>query len=404
MTKFSFPEDFLWGSAVSAHQTEGQNTNNDWWAFEHSDQREAQLKKQGKDPADYYSGEACDFYHRYKEDFTLAKNMGHNTIRLGVEWSRIEPTEGNYDQEVLEHYKKMLQAAQASGLKIFLTLHHYTLPIWFSNKGGFLESKNIDDFVRYSTVVAQHLGQWVDFWITINEPEVYTPFSYILGTYPPGHHSVWQGRRVAHNLISAHKRASLELRALTNKPVSMAFQLSDIQPSSFFSKPLIRVVNYFLNDYFISRTINDCDFIGVNYYFHHHIGWLGERRMSKSQHEKTDLNWGIHPEGLERLLMRLHHKYHKPMYITENGIADAKDKKRESFIKSHLKHIHHAMDQGADVRGYLYWSLLDNFEWLYGYGPRFGLVEIDREHDLKRTVRPSALAYAEICKTNSLEI
>ncbi len=404
MQTFKFPEGFLWGGAISSHQTEGKNTNNDWWAFEHSQKREQRLLKEGKDPAEYYSGQACDFYNRYDEDFGLAQQLNHNAIRFGVEWARIEPFEGEFDEQVIEHYKKMLEAAKARNLKIFLTLHHYTIPAWFAKKGGFAKKQNVDDFLRYTTVVAQRLGKYVDFWLTINEPNVYSIFSYILGSYPPNHRSLPEARRVAHNIIRAHNRASVELKSLTGKPVSMAFQLSDIQPKSIFSRPIMGVINYFINDYFLNGCVGHCDFIGVNYYFHHHVGWLGERKMSKSEHEKSDLDWGIHPEGLERVLMRLHQKYHKPMYITENGIADAADAKREKFIKNHLLHTYHAIERGADVRGYLYWALIDNFEWLYGFGPRFGLVEIDYQDGLKRRVRDSAMKFAEICKTNSLSL
>lgn len=403
MPTLKFPQGFLWGAAGSCHQTEGNNTNSDWWVFEHSKKRESDLLKQGKNPADYYSGQACDFYNRYEEDFDLAKQLNHNAIRIGVEWARIEPKEGEFNQDTIEHYKKMLAAAKARNLKIFLTLHHYTLPIWFAEKGGFEKKENIDFFIRYVTEVANSLGEYVDFWITINEPRVYTYFSYISGAFPPNRKSFWQARQVASNIIVGHNRASVILRSITGKPVSMAFQLNDIQPNSFWSRPLISIINYFVNDYFLSRTQKFCDFIGVNYYYHNHIGWFGVRKHSQSDHEQSDLASGIHPEGLEKVLLKLHKKYHKPMYITENGLADAGDAKREKFIKYHLAHAHKAIEQGADVRGYLHWSLLDNFEWLYGFGPRFGLIEIDYENNLKRAVRSSAIVYGEICKNNSLE-
>jgi beta-glucosidase len=156
------------------------------------------------------------------------------------------------------------------------------------------------------------------------------------------------------------------------------------------------------NEYILRRTVKTCDYIGVNYYNHFHIGILGRRKTSHSKHETTDMGWSIHPEGLERVLLYVQ-KFGKPIYITENGLADAKDEKREKFIKDHLFYVHQAMQKGADVRGYLYWSLTDNFEWQHGFWPRFGLVEIDRESLLKRKVRYSALKYAEICKNNFFE-
>jgi beta-glucosidase len=182
----------------------------------------------------------------------------------------------------------------------------------------------------------------------------------------------------------------------------MAYHLSDLQPWGLLGGLASGVAHYFANEYILSRTIQQCDFIGVNYYFHHHIGLLGARRRSHSNHDVTDMGFGIHPEGLRRVLLNLK-KYNKPVYITENGLADAKDTKREKFIKDHLYNIYLAIEQGVDVRGYLHWSLLDNFEWGYGFVPKFGLVEIDREDLLRRKVRYSALSYAKICKNNYLE-
>jgi beta-glucosidase len=397
-----FPNGFLWGAAGSAYQTEGNNTNSDWWAFEYSQKREDQLKARGKNLGDYRSGIACDSYNRFDEDFTLAQHLNQNATRIGIEWARIEPEEGRFSEKELAHYEKVLQSAKFHGLQTFVTLHHYTLPKWLAEKGGFLNPATVDLFVKYATVVAERLGQYADFWLTINEPEVYSTHSYLLGRYPPRLKSLRKTMTVVNHLITAHNRAAKILKLKTGKPVSMAYQLSDLEPAGFFGHITHFLAEYLANEYILNRTVGTCDFIGVNYYVHHHVGFLGFRKHSHSQHEENDLGWGIHPEGLERLLVRLK-KYNKPIYVTENGIADAKDTKREKFIKDHLYYIHRATQQGADVKGYLYWSLIDNFEWLHGFWPRFGLIEIDRNDLLRRKVRYSATKYAEICKNNQFE-
>ncbi|MBL8030305.1 MAG: glycoside hydrolase family 1 protein [Candidatus Doudnabacteria bacterium] len=401
MQKLKFPQGFLWGTANSAYQTEGGNIYSDWYKWEKSLGRQGVLESAGKKPEDFMSGQACDFYNRYEEDFALAKSLNHNSIRIGIEWARVEPKEGEFDQHVLDHYEKMLQSARFNGLKVFLTLHHYTNPVWFAEKRAFEKKENIQFFLRYVEVIAKRFGEEVDFWLTFNEPEVYVSFSYFLGLYPPQEKSFFKSFRVLQNLISAHNRSYKILRMHSQKPVSMAFHLSDIQAVNIFSEPITYLAHYLANEYILNRTIDFCDFVGVNYYFHHHVGWLGKRRKSHSGHEQTDLGWGIHPEGLERVLLSLK-KYKKPVYITENGIADRHDKKREKFIKDHLYFVHKAIKQGVNVKGYLYWSLTDNFEWLMGFGPRFGLVEIDREGLLKRKVRYSALKFGEICGSNEM--
>lgn len=397
-----FPKGFLWGAATSAYQTEGNNSNSDWWPWEYSLQRAEELTKAGKDPKDYLSGIACDFYNRYDEDFALAEHLNHSAIRFGIEWSRIEPREGEYREEVLDHYEKMLQSAKFHGLQVFLTLHHFTVPFWFLKKGGFTKKQNVQIFLKYVEVVAKRLGQYVDFWITINEPEVYATHAYFFGKFPPEQKSFITCVKVVNNLITAHNQASRILKFETGKPVSIAYHLNDFQPVGWISELNTVIAHYLSNEYILNRTIEHCDFIGVNYYNHHHVGLFGFRSHSHTGHDVTDQGWSIHPEGIERVLLNLK-KYNKPVYVTENGLSDKKDTKREKYIKDHLFFVHKAIEKGVDIRGYLYWSLTDNFEWHEGFGPRFGLIEIDREDFLRRKVRFSATKFAEICKSNQME-
>lgn len=397
-----FPNGFLWGAGGSAYQTEGNNTNADWWAWENSLGRENFVKTRKHDPEQYKSGIACDFYNRYDEDFALAQHLNHNVTRIGLEWSRIQPKEGIFDEKALDHYEKILQSAKFHGLSVFLTLHHFTNPIWFAKKGAFTKKENLPYFTNFVQRVAERLGEYVDFWVTVNEPEVYSTYSYLLGIFPPNKKSIFLTIKVVNNLISAHNQASEILRFKTGKPVGLAYHLADIVPIGLFGGLVKRLAHFFANVFIVTRTIGACDYIGVNYYNHHHIGVFGPRRHSGSKHKISDLGWGIHPEGLERVLLFLK-TLKKPIYITENGLADAKDEKREKFIKDHLYYTHSAIAGGADVRGYIYWSMMDNFEWQHGFWPRFGLVEIDREDFLRRKVRYSATKFAEICKNNYLE-
>ena len=392
----------MWGAAISAYQTEGNNANADWWAWERSLRRQEALRARGRNPDRYASGIACDFYNRFEEDFALAEHLGHNTIRLGIEWSRVQPKEGIYDEKALDHYEKMLRSAKAHGLAVFLTLHHFTSPQWFAEKGGFTKSSNLKYFLDFCEKAAARLGDYADFWLTFNEPEIYATHSYLLGIFPPQKKNLWQTFLVIKNIIAAHKAAAKKIKFFTAKPVSMAFHLSDLQPYGIFGGLAQFVAHYLANEYVLKRTAKYCDYIGVNYYNHFHVSLAGRRKSSHGHHEVTDMGWGIHPEGLERVLINLK-KFNKPIYITENGLADAKDEKRDKFIKDHLYYTHRAIQKGAAVRGYLHWSLLDNFEWQHGFWPRFGLVEIDRDDLLRRKVRLSAVKYAEICKTNQME-
>ena len=392
----------MWGAAGSPHQTEGNNTNSDWWAWEHSQGRMNALKKEGKNPESYFSGIACDSYNRFEEDFSLAEHLNHNAARFGVEWARVEPKQGEYSEAALDHYEKVLQSAKAHGLQTFVTLHHFSSPMWFMKLGGFEKRENVDLFVKYAQKVAERLGQYVDFWITINEPIIYSSHSYYFRKYPPCKKSFLATYRVTQNLISAHNKTFAKLHSVSNTPVSVCNQLPNIEAMGFISRPLRFIAKYLATEYIITRTINQCDFIAVNYYVRKRVGWFGIVKSKYKEEEISDLGWHLYPSGLEKVLLDLK-KYNKPVYITENGLADAQDNRREKYIKDHLFYVHKAIEQGVDVRGYLYWSLIDNFEWDEGFGPRFGLVEIDRENLLRRKVRFSATKYAEICRNNQME-
>jgi beta-glucosidase len=385
-----FPEGFLWGSSVSSYQTEGGIDNCDWSHF-------------------FPAGKACDHYNRYEDDFDLIRMLNQNAFRFSLEWSRIEPREGEFDQKELDHYKKVLMALRERGIKSFVTLNHWTLPVWFMEKGGWLNSKSPDYFSNYVKKAAKELGRCVDFWITFNEPMIYTGHSYVKGEWPPQNKSLLRGYKVLKRLGKAHKESYRIIHSFNNKAkVSIAksnifFEAYDNKKINRF---LVKIADCFWNDYFLNYIKEEIDFIGLNYYFHRKLRFSFSKPGNWLDHNEnkivSDLAWEIYPEGIYHVLKSLA-RFKKPIYITENGLADANDSLRENFIRDHLLMIHRATREGVDVRGYLHWSLMDNLEWDKGFRPKFGLVEIDYE-TMARIPRSSAFFYANICKNNSLEI
>ena len=369
---------FLYGACTSAHQVEGNSVNNNWWQWEQS--RLPQFR----------SGIACDHWNRYEEDIALAHKLGHTAHRLSIEWSKIEPVEGKFDISAIRHYRAVLMELKKYNMKSFVTLHHFTNPLWLEKQGGWESPQTAERFARYVTYCAQHLGDLVDFWVTINEPMVYAVQSYYKAVWPPQKNNLFTMLGVMHNLSKGHLRAYRILHRITpDTPVGLANSLVAYvpeHPERVMSKLKARVSNWFFNHRFFSLIKNKQDFLGVNYYFTNH--------SYESHAVRSDLGWIVSPEGFTNVLLDMR-RYKKPMYITENGIADAHDVNRAEFIRSHLRAIETAQKQGADVRGYLHWSLIDNFEWADGFTPRFGLIAIDYRTQ-ERTIRASAWVYKAI--------
>ncbi|OGI25636.1 MAG: hypothetical protein A3J76_05855 [Candidatus Moranbacteria bacterium RBG_13_45_13] len=411
-----FPDGFLWGAAISAHQVEG-GTKNDWTEWEKKNAKrlaeEAKTKwaewQQKKfpemfDPKNYISGRACDHYNLYEEDLNIAKSLGLNAFRISIEWSRIEPEEGKFDELEIKHYRKVLQAVRSHSIEPFVCLWHWTNPLWLAKKGGPASCKFPFYFTRYSEYVADNLGKHINFWITLNEPTSVIANSFTKGIWPPQKKNPLTVLKVYKNLSKAHNKSYEKIHKIFPKSkVGFANIIPYLEPNnrdSFLDSIVTRIFRYFSIDKFWNLTNGRNDFLAVQYYFHNLIKFPGVR---KNKNEAvSDLGWEIYPEGIYHILKDLK-KYNLPIYITENGLADAEDKKREKFIKDHLRWVHKAIKEGADVRGYFHWSLLDNFEWDKGFWPRFGLVEVDYKTQ-KRKIRPSAWEYAKICRNNSLEI
>lgn len=399
MRKLEFPKDFLWGTATAAHQVEGNNIHSDWWVWEQSGG--------GAEP----SGRASNQYELYKEDFQLAKSLNNNAHRLSLEWARLEPEKGKFSLKEVAHYRDVLKTLKDLGLVTFVTLHHFTNPQWFAKLGGFSRRKNLAHFENYVKFCAKNFGELADFWLIINEPNVYVALAYLRGLWPPQKKSLLLGSRVFLNLARAHRRAYKILhRELPTCQVSSAINLSAFQPKSknILNSLFCKIIKFIGDDLFLFLTRKSYDFIGINYYFSKKVSLTISKLFPKPQEMeeilldgRSDLGWGIYPRGIYEVIMDSARRLKKPIYITENGIADEADAKRGKFIVEHLKWVHKAIEDGADVRGYFYWSLIDNFEWAFGFKPRFGLFEVDYK-TWERKPRKSASLYAEICKNNSL--
>ena len=409
----NFPKNFLWGAATSAHQVEGGN-HNDWseWELKNAKRltREAESRfgrfpswpeigEQAAKSENYISGIACDHYHRFREDFDIAKELGHNAHRFSIEWSRIEPEEGKFNEKEIEHYREVIQALRERGMEPFVTLWHWTVPVWFQAKGGWLQPRAGRYFGRFVERMAEEFGSQVKFWCTLNEPMVFLSYGYGVGIRPPQHRSVWQTIKVFHRLAAGHRRAYriLHQAAELNKwkcAVGIAkhnkwFVAADRTLKNRF---IAAVIRFLWNDAFMLYIRMCQDYAGLNYYNKNVInfGW--------SRPRKGVYNPETSAEGLYQSIKDLT-RYGKPIYILENGVDDPKDSIRPQFIKDHIAAMRKAMQEGADVCGYFHWSLVDNFEWESGFWPRFGLVEVDRK-TLERHIRPSAWEYKKIIDAN----
>lgn len=373
-----FPKGFLWGAATSSYQVEGRIENNDW----------AQAGREGRVPE---AGLACDHFNRYEEDFDLAKSLGHTAHRFSIEWARVEPEEGVFNEEALEHYRMVARALRARGMEPFVTLWHFTLPQWFADSGGFKRKDAAEIFARYATKVAGALNEEVRFITTMNEPMVWVSGGNVDGRWPPFEKNPLNFFILGTLLAQVHQHTYRTLKA-TFPELHVGLTKHMIA----FSGPLLALPRWLWDGRFLRAIQNEVDFIGVNNYFHvRPFGFL------EPHPRYSDLGWELSPRGLYECLKRLK-TYGVPVYVTEHGLADAKDQHRAWFIEESLKGVHQAIEEGIDVRGYMHWSLLDNFEWADGFSPRFGLVEVRYDEGRKRVVRESANVYADIIKNNGL--
>jgi beta-glucosidase len=378
--KKEFPDNFLWGSAVSAYQVEGGIEKSDW-------------------STRFPAGKATDHYQRYQEDFNLLQEMNQKAFRFSIEWSRIEPKQGEFNQEEIDYYREYLVSLKKRGVKTMVTLHHFTNPQWFFDKNSWADSRNIIFFVRFAQRILDEYQDLVDYWVTINEPLIYSSKSFLRNEWPSPVKGFWVFFSSLKNQIKAHQEVYRVFHQ-RNVQVGLVKNNQYFEPArnNLLDKMVCSFMRFFCNRYFLNKIRKSLDFIGLNYYFSHKVKfpWIFE----KEKCEVSDLGWVINPQGIYHVLVELK-RYNLPIYITENGLADQEDQLRKDFIKDHLIWVHRALEEKVDVKGYFHWSLTDNFEWDKGFKPRFGLIEIDY-HDFSRSLRPSALFYAQICKNNYL--
>ncbi|WP_246158772.1 glycoside hydrolase family 1 protein [Catellatospora sichuanensis] len=393
-----FPADFLWGAATSAHQVEGGNTNNDWWDFEHHPATAARES----------SRDGIDHYHRYAADFALLRSLGHNAHRLSLEWSRIEPAPGEFSASAIAHYRRALTALAESGMTPMVTLHHFTLPRWFAVSGGWLGPEAVSLFSRYCRHVAEALGELMPLVCTINEPQMVALHGYLEGYHPPGITNPTLWKRTGRVLLEAHHAAVRAVRDGTDRSrTGLAVQLPLLAPVrddeaavAFHAAMQHEIVDLYLD----GLTGPDRgDWLGVQYYRKQWVDPASPTMFAPppAGFRTTQMGWAVYPDGLRQILHRAADTG-LPLYVTENGIATEDDAERLDYLQTHLAAVAQAIREGVDVRGYLHWSAFDNFEWSEGYGPKFGLISVDHDHDFARIPKPSAYAFAEVARSGRL--
>jgi beta-glucosidase len=377
---------FLWGAATSAYQVEGGNDANEWYDWERAEPRRV------AEPA----GAACDHVHRYAEDIALLERIGLTCYRFSIEWSRIEPAAGRFSRRWLEHYRAMAECCRGHGLLPVVTMHHFTNPRWIAADGGWEDPRTAERFARLCGTVAEALGDLVAVAITINEPNIPALLGYENGVFPPGKRDREARLRVTGNFIDGHRRAVEAIRRTAPElPVGMALAMADWQALPG-GETEVQEVRRLREDVFLEATEGD-DFVGVNTYTRHRIGpdgWM----ENEAGVEVTAAGYEYWPEALEATLRRAWAITDgRTLIVTEAGIATDDDRRRIEYIDRSVRATRRAMVDGIDVRGFIYWSALDNYEWQCGYAQRFGLIAVDRRTQA-RTVKPSAWHLGELAQ------
>jgi len=418
MKPFKLPADFLLGSATSATQIEGGDRNNTWFKW-----CEAGHIKDGTSCV-----RAADHWNRVEADVRLLAGTHQQIYRMGLEWSRIEPRDGVFNDDAILHYRNELSLLLESGIRPMLTLLHFSIPLWFADLGGFLNPQCVTYFERYVRYVVENLGDLVQDYATINEPNLYAINGYWFGLWPPGQKNFRRSMKVAANLARCHMKAYKlihELRDvgqfITPTYVAAVHNLIEFVPLRPRKADHVaaRVLSYLYQSAIVhafttgrflpplgfsglfSRQLL-ADYMGINYYTRLASHAKGFQFEPLPGTPRNDLGWEIYPEGLKKVC-RWSHNHHTalPIWITENGTCDAADAFRTEFIYDHLKAISELIEEGIPVERYYHWSLMDNFEWLEGESGRFGLVAVNFETQ-ERTLRRSGEFYAELCRNHGV--
>jgi len=390
MAAARFPQGFIWGTATSAHQVEGGNWNNDWWAWEH---------RPGS-PCREPSGDACDHYHRYRDDLDLLADLGFNAYRFSLEWSRIEPEDGEFSAAALDHYRRLCAACRECRLEPIVTFHHFTTPRWVAARGGWVRAETAGHFARFCARAARHLGDLMGRACTINEPNVVATCGYLWGTFPPGKREYALRQRANEVFVEAHRQAVAAIRAEAGRvPVGLALAMQDHQAVDG-GEAVRDGERRDMEDVFLEAARGD-DFLGVQTYTRLRFGPEGMRGPEPGA-RLTQMGYEFWPEALAACIRRAASVLGGvPLLVSENGIGTADDAERVEYVARALRGVLACLADGITVQGYVYWSLLDNFEWTFGYRPRFGLVAVDRATQ-RRTPKPSASWLGAIARANAL--
>ena len=425
MTPRRLPQGFLLGCATAAHQVEG-GIDNDWtrWVADHPE-----AVNGGGDAT-----VAIDQFHRYRDDFAQLGAMHHNAHRFSVEWARVEPEPGRFDLDALAHYADVVRTCRRAGMEPVVTLHHFTIPVWLADAGGFAAPEAPARFARYAAACVEALGDMVTWWVTVNEPTVVAVLAHLEGQWPPGERSLPSAIRALRGLLRMHAAGAQAITTVSARhgraaQVSIAHherRFVPRDPSSRVDAALAKLPDFLFNRWFLRSCVagrvlapvghgevvpglaGSLTYLGLNHYTSEAVsfdvrapGMLFTRHEAVPGMPLSSTGWAIDAGALRRAITDLSDEFGLPLLITENGVADRDDELRPAYLLDHLSAVVDAIESGADVRGYLYWTAWDNFEWVEGYTKRFGLIAVDRE-TLERIPKPSAALFAEICRTGEL--
>jgi beta-glucosidase len=408
----AFPKGFIWGTATAAHQVEGGNVASDLWPLEMM-------------PGSLFaepSGDACDHYHLYQEDMRLLKSLGFQAYRFSVEWARIEPEEGFFSKQALDHYRRMIATCKGEGLIPIVTFHHFTAPLWFSRDGGWENKASVDRFAHYCERAARAFGDLIDWACTINEANVPMLLTAQRGglsagewTRPrqiadvavrigaaPGRFApylVCDGFAASPNLIAGHRKGYGAIKSTGAKcPVGITLAMQKYEAVEG-GEALRDMAEQIMDRQFLESVRGD-DFVGVQTYTRILLGPNGLVPAPNSA-ERTQMGYEFYPEALEHTIRLAAKVSGCPVLVTENGIGTEEDTRRIEYARRALEGVARCLADGIDVRGYIHWSMMDNYEWFEGYRPKFGLVEVNRETQARKP-KPSAYWLGDIARRNAL--
>lgn len=414
-----FTKNFFWGAATASHQIEG-NTLNDWSGWEKENaQRLAkgapkafaqrspvweEVKSEATNAENYISGNGDDSYNRWEEDIALLKQLGVNAYRFSIEWSRIEPTEGQFNEDALDHYKTIINALRENNIEPFITIVHRTIPQWVAAQGGWANKKTVTNFVQYTQQLVTTFGSYVKYWTPLNEPVLNVTGGFFGGVIPPNRINPFAGFASYRNMIAAHNQVYTIIHsAIPNAQVgpAQAAVYAEAEHGHWYNQILVNAVHWFMNWKFLDGITQHTDFIGIQYYTRGVIGFRKSKFLIPLPSSipqpgpASDMGQEIYPAGLYNYAKLVWDRYQKPIIVTENGIADRDDTLRPQFIRAHITEVEKLIANEIPIQGYFHWSLLDNFEWDKGFWPQFGLYTVDRA-TLERRPTQSAEHYREI--------